>query len=178
MKIILVGYRACGKTTVGRLVARRLGLDFVDLDREIEASCGCSIRELVAAQGWETFRARERELLARSIGRENLVLATGGGAILHQEVWPRLMASGLVIWLDASHETIVGRLQRDAATAGQRPSLTGAGVAEEVAAVLAVRTPLYQAGCHLRLDTDGLPVAAIVDRIVAVASSWPAATVP
>ena len=153
LKIILTGYRACGKSVVGRLLALRLGIDFLDMDREIEAREGCSISAMVARHGWPYFREREQQLLAELIGRERLVVATGGGAIMHEEVWQRLQATALVVWLRADIATIAARLAGDAATAGQRPSLTGETVIREIEGVLAERTPLYQKGSHLAVDT-------------------------
>lgn len=151
--IFLTGYRATGKSAVGRLLASRLGRPFLDMDRLIEERQGCTIKELVAARGWPHFREEERKLLAELAGRAGLVVATGGGAILHRQAWAALRASGLVVWLTADRETICRRLAADAATEGQRPSLTGRDIEEEVAGVLAERTPLYREGSDLAIDT-------------------------
>lgn len=151
--IILTGFRATGKSAVGRLLAHRLGLAFLDADRLIEERQGCSIKKLVAARGWAHFREVERELLEELAGRSGLVIATGGGAILHRQAWAALRASGVVVWLTADQKTICRRLAADAATEGQRPSLTGRGIEEEVAAVLAERESLYREGSDLTIDT-------------------------
>jgi len=164
-KIILTGYRATGKSSVGPLLAQRLGLDFLDMDGLIEERAGCRIRELVASRGWDHFRALERDLLAELVSRGNAVISTGGGAILHQGVWPQLAQTGLVVWLAADIDTICRRLQGDGKSSSQRPSLTGADIYTEVALVLAEREPLYAKGSHLTIDTSAKSVAEIVARI-------------
>ncbi len=171
LKIILTGYRACGKSLVGRLLAQRLGFDFLDMDKEIEAREDCSISEMVAAHGWPYFRECERKLLEELVDREGLVVATGGGAILHEEVWSRLQVSGLVVWLSADTATIAARLAADAVSAGQRPSLTGDSITLEIESVLAERLPLYEKGSHLRIDTGSRRPAEIVEVVV---SAWQA----
>lgn len=98
-KIVLTGYRATGKTSVGRILAERLFFSFLDTDREIEKQQGKSISEMVAEHGWNYFRAVERDFLSSLLSRENLVVAPGGGAILHREVWIKLMETSLVVWL-------------------------------------------------------------------------------
>ncbi|MDH4319987.1 MAG: shikimate kinase [Desulfobulbaceae bacterium] len=169
LKIILTGYRACGKSLVGRLLAERLGIDFLDMDKEIEAREGCTISAMVAAHGWPYFRERERGLLAELVGRDRLVVATGGGAIMHAEVWQQLKETGLVVWLRADTATIAARLNADEATNGQRPSLTGDSITREIAAVLAERIPMYQKGSHLTVDTSYRSPEEIVEQI---ATAW------
>ena len=170
-KIILTGYRACGKSVVGRLLAERFGVDFLDMDKEIEAREGLSISEMVAAHGWPYFRERERRLLAELVDRDRVVVATGGGAIMHEEDWRRLQETGLVVWLTADIATIVARLNADAATQGQRPSLTGNSITREIETVLAERIPLYEKGSHLKIDTGGRTPEEIVGIVVAARES-------
>lgn len=165
LKIILTGYRACGKSLVGRLLAQRFGIAFLDMDKEIESRAGCSISEMVARHGWPFFREREQQLLAELVERDCMVVATGGGAILHQEVWQRLQATGLVVWLQADTATIAARLADDAATQGQRPSLTGDSVIREIETVLNQRIPLYQKGSHLAIDTGSRTPEEIVELV-------------
>jgi shikimate kinase len=162
-KIILTGYRATGKSTVGRVLAARLKVAFIDMDEILVARHG-EIRELVRERGWDYFRAREEELLAELVGCRAAVISTGGGAVLHQAVWQQLKETGLVVWLAVDPATISRRLAADAASAGQRPSLTGGDIQEEAARVLAEREPLYRAGAHLVVDATR-PVAAVVAAI-------------
>lgn len=166
-KIILIGYRATGKTSVGKLLANHLRFDFVDMDKEVEARENSAISDLVSLHGWNYFRQKEAELLDELIAQtNNLVIATGGGAILHQEIWPKVMAAGMVVWLTADMQTICCRLSADAVTAGQRPSLTGCGTQQEVAEVLAQREPLYRAGSHCAVDTGNKSIDEIVEAIL------------
>jgi shikimate kinase len=152
--IILTGYRATGKSLIGRMLARRLAREFLDTDRVIEQQQGCTIREMVATRGWPYFRQLERELLQDLAGRRNLVIATGGGAIQHREDWALLKASGLVVWLTAERATICRRLAGDGRTMEQRPALTCQGLEAEIDSMLREREPLYREGSHLVVDTD------------------------
>lgn len=163
--IILTGYRATGKSTVGRLVAEELGFAFLDTDQELEKRLGRPISTVVAEQGWPFFRQQENELLLELAHRQSTVIATGGGAILHRKAWQRLLASSLVVWLTAPVAVIHQRLMDDAASAGQRPSLTGANILDEVRAVLFEREPLYRQGSHLAIDTTDNDPAAVA-RII------------
>lgn len=162
--VFLIGFRATGKTTVAKILAGRLGLTPVDMDEVLRRRFG-PIDVIVAGHGWEWFRAREKELLAELAAKSGQVVATGGGAILHQDLWPQVMAAGLVVWLTAEPEVIRKRLQTDQATAAQRPSLTGRAAADEIEEVLASRAPLYRAGSHLFLPTDNTPPAELAERI-------------
>ncbi|MDR9500932.1 MAG: shikimate kinase [Desulfurivibrionaceae bacterium] len=163
--ILLIGYRATGKSTIGRLLARRLARPFVDADQAIEKKAGATIAAMVASHGWDFFRAREKEMLLELNRRAGQVIACGGGAILHQDIWPRLKESAFVVWLQADTETICRRLAGDQATPSQRPTLSGQDIYTEVADILAARAPLYAAGSHLALDATGR-LEDIVEKII------------
>lgn len=165
-KIILTGYRATGKTTIGRLVALQLDFAFLDTDREIEIRQGRTISSMVTENGWPFFRTLERQYLTGLVDRENLVVAPGGGAVLHQDIWQQLMESSLVVWLRADARTIIKRINADAATPGQRPALTDADMTTEVKRVLAERDGLYRAGSHLILNAE-LEPERLTEAIVA-----------
>lgn len=162
-RLTLVGYRACGKSTVGRLAAARLGWPFVDADAVVEEALGQPIRAFFAEHGEAAFRDAEAATLARILAKAGcLVLATGGGAVLREEN-RALFASqgGLVAYLHAPAEALQARLRHHA---GARPSLTGAGVADEVPALLALRDPLYRAVAGVVVDaTRG--TAAVADEL-------------
>lgn len=152
VSIILIGYRATGKTSVGKALAASLHLSFIDVDQYIEQREACCITDMVKEHGWPYFREKEKSSLLELTGKENHVIATGGGAILHQDIWPTVKERGLVIWLKADTDTICKRLAADSVSDSQRPSLTGTGIQQEVADVLVERTPLYDKSCHLSLD--------------------------
>lgn len=167
-KIILTGYRATGKTLVGLMLAQHLHLDFLDMDEMLEARAGQPIRQIVAQQGWGQFRLLERDLLAELVCRKDVVISTGGGAILHQEIWNLLRQTGLTVWLTADIDTICSRLAADGKSTSQRPSLTDSDIYAEVAQVLAEREPLYEKGSHLTVDTSNKTSGEIVHIIETV----------
>jgi shikimate kinase len=138
----------------------------VDLDQVLVAEAGRSIAEIVAQEGWPGFRRREKELVARYARQAGQVLAPGGGAVLDLENVAILRETGLVIWLTADPATLRARLIQDQGGREFRPSLTGADPAAEMEKVLAEREPLYRAAAHLVLDTAGLAVDEVANRIL------------
>ena len=151
MNVVLIGYRGTGKSTVGKLVAARLGRPIVSTDQEIVRRAGSAIPDIVAAHGWDYFRDLESQVCQELAGRDNLVIDTGGGAILRQKNVDVLKSNGRLIWLTASVETIAARIGRDA----QRPSLTGTkSHVEEIREVLSERVPKYQAAADFSVATD------------------------
>lgn len=165
MIITLIGYRGTGKSSVAPALAARLGWTAVDADRELEQRAGLTIREIFDRGGEPEFRRLERETLVDLLGREQLVLAAGGGAILNPATRADFRHAGPVVWLQASVKTIVDRLLHDGVTAHQRPSLTGRSTVDEVADVLKTREPLYREIANIIIPTDQRSIAAIVDDI-------------
>jgi shikimate kinase len=165
-RLSLIGYRACGKSTIGPLAAQRLGWPFCDLDQAITASIGMPIAAYFSAHGESAFRDAESRGLRATLEKPgDLVLATGGGCILREENRGILRASGgICVYLAVPEQILSERLRRDA---GGRPSLTGNSVADEVGRVLAVREPLYRAVAHVVLDGTRA-IAALVDEVVAL----------
>jgi len=160
--IFLVGPRACGKTSLGRRLAKRLGHEFLDTDELVVERAGMSIAELVAANGWDVFRDAESKALelacAPAPDARGRVVATGGGMVLRQENRSRMREAGRVVYLKAPLETLAARLHRSPIP-GQRPALTDKSAEDELRHVLAEREALYQAAAHLVLDaTASFPV--------------------
>ena len=166
--IFLIGYRCTGKTSAGKTLAAKLGLTFVDSDRVIVAEIGSSIAEFIAAKGWAAFREKERKVIDRLSEMDRQVVAAGGGAVVATENVRRMRSSGKVIWLQALPDTIRRRMQTDAGTAGNRPSLTGQGSLEEIAAVLDERKHLYAGAAHHLIDTDDLDTDEVVEKIIEI----------
>ena len=166
--IILTGFRATGKTPVGKIVAEQLGYTFLDTDVELCRQLGASIAEVVARHGWSCFRQAEAELLVRLSLLTRQVIATGGGAVEHQQQWQKLRQGNFVVWLDADVATIQSRLASDPVTANQRPALLSArDTAEnEIVVLVQRRAPLYAAGSDMRLETDGVSPAHLAARIL------------
>lgn len=162
MNIVLIGYRGTGKTAAAALLAAHCNLAVVHLDAEIERSAGQPIPQIVTERGWPGFRDLEEEVVRTWAARDGLVLDCGGGVVEREANFARLRSAGPVFWLTASVPTIVQRI----AGAAHRPSLTGTKTfTEEVAEVLARRTPLYQRLAHYRIDTDDRTVAEVVTEI-------------
>lgn len=165
MVISLIGGRGSGKTTVGGALAGRLGWAFLDADAEVVRREGREIPRIFSEDGEAAFREREAAAIAAALGRPgDAVLATGGGAVLNAATRDRLRAAGPVVWLTADAETLADRVAADADT---RPSLTGRPAAEEMADVLASRTPLYQKTATITEPVGGRTVEDVVSSIVA-----------
>lgn len=146
--LVLVGPMGAGKSSIGRRLARRLGLGFVDLDREIEERTGASVSTIFECEGEEGFRTRERAALADVLEGSGLVVATGGGAVLDAGNRDLMRARGFVVYLHVAVEEQLQRLARDRT----RPLLAG-GDREAVLRRLAEeRGPLYRDASHLRFD--------------------------
>lgn len=153
-RIVLVGYRGTGKTTVAQTLAERLDWAWVDADDALETAAGKSIREIFASDGEPAFRELEAALLGTLLRRTLTIVATGGGVVLREENRQQLLEAGPVVWLTASVETLVERLLGDATTRERRPSLTGLPGAEEIASLLLIREPLYRSVATLIVDTE------------------------
>jgi shikimate kinase len=166
MKIILIGYRASGKSTVGVLLARKLKIPFCDTDAQVEAAVGMPIKEMVARHGWEYFRAREKAAIKELMRKEDSVIATGGGAVLDDENVKLLKMMGKVIWLDAALPDIIGRLEADAESCARRPQFTESDLLCETTEVLKERIPLYEKAADYSLDTFGKSGTQVAEEIV------------
>ncbi|MCA9074321.1 MAG: shikimate kinase [Planctomycetaceae bacterium] len=166
MVITLIGYRGTGKSTVAAPLASRLGWDWLDADDVIEANVGKSIREIFAVDGEDVFRKHERTTMQALFGRDKLIIAAGGGAVLNHETRRDMQSAGPVIWLTASVDTILSRMQGDATTADRRPNLTNDGGRREVEQVLAIREPLYRECADIIISTEEKDVDTLVDEIM------------
>ncbi|MBM4275564.1 MAG: shikimate kinase AroL [Deltaproteobacteria bacterium] len=164
--LVLIGYRATGKTAVGRRLAVLLNRPFVDLDQVLVEEAGQTIAEIVAQRGWEEFRRREKELVGRYGLRQGLVLATGGGVVLDLDNIRILRKNGIVIWLTADPATIQGRLIFDPGEES-RPSLTGKDLISEVREVLKARQHLYLAAAQIIINTVDQTVEEVTERVLA-----------
>ncbi|MEP3477716.1 MAG: shikimate kinase [Fuerstiella sp.] len=168
MILTLIGYRGCGKSSIAPLIAASLECNWVDSDREIERLAGKSIAQIFAEQGESSFRDLESEVLENLCrSAQPVVIAAGGGAILREQNRIALKAAGPVVWLTADVAVLAERIQQDSATDANRPSLTGAGVVQEIQEVLDVRMPLYQDAATCTVSTDGRTVVEICQTVLA-----------
>ena len=154
-KVILTGYRATGKSSIGKILADLLGFGFIDTDEAIEKRQGETITEMVGRGGWDLFRRKEENLLLELARSRNNVIATGGGSVMHEKAWIKLRQNALVVWLTADIKTICRRLAADSDTEDQRPPLTEMGTMDEIAMVLNQRQPLYEKSSDITIDTEG-----------------------
>lgn len=164
--IFLVGFRAAGKTSVGKELAERMGWTFFDTDLVITDRTRCPIRTIVEHRGWQEFRRLEEQVLAELSQHRACIVATGGGAILHRERWRELHDRAFIVWLTATADTLVDRISHDSGTTEARPSLTGKEVLQEVEEILAEREPLYRETAHMIVDTNRYGRADIVSMII------------
>ena len=162
MNLVLIGYRGTGKSTLGKLLAERLGLSYVCLDDQIVKRAGMSIPRIVERHGWDYFRDLEEEVVREASQGDRQLIDAGGGVITREANIENLRRNGLVVLLEATVEDIVARIGSDT----QRPSLTGTkSFTEEVEEVLQQRRPLYEKAAHHCVNTSELSVEEAVDRI-------------
>lgn len=160
--VFLTGFMGTGKSTVGRALARRLGKTFVDADTEIERLEGMTVARIFAEKGEEVFRRTEREVIA-ALAQGDAVVALGGGAIVDDGNFRTMRESGPIVCLTASVEEILRRVGHDR----RRPLLAGDDRVQRVRELLEARRSAYSRA-DFEIETTGLEVETVVDRIVAV----------
>ena len=154
--LFLVGMMGAGKTTIGRILARRMKRAFLDSDQEIEQRCGVAVPVIFDIEGEPGFRAREAQVIAELTAREGVVLATGGGAVLDPESRRRLASRGTVVYLHAVPSDLYDRVRHDK----NRPLLATADPLAKLENLYAERDPLYREIADVIVDTgrQGAPV--------------------
>jgi shikimate kinase len=160
--ITLIGLPGSGKSTVGRQLARRLDLPFIDSDPEIEKRIGCSIREYFEREGEERFRDAEEATIAEITQIHKGVLSTGGGTVLRPANRAQLRATGHVIYLRSNPEEVFKRLRHDR----NRPLLQVGDPLQRLKDLFAQRDPLYRETAHFVVETGRPSVATLVNMIV------------
>jgi XRE family aerobic/anaerobic benzoate catabolism transcriptional regulator len=157
--IALLGLRGAGKTTIGKQLARRLRVPFVELDRRIEQAAAMSLGELFSVYGEDYYRRLERETLAGLLAnKQRMVLATGGGIVTSPETYALLKQSAVTVWLRAAPEDHWNRVLRQG---DRRPMANHPQALADLRRLLAARQPLYASADHT-IDTSGRPVAPVV----------------
>ncbi|MDA1100725.1 MAG: shikimate kinase [Proteobacteria bacterium] len=159
--VVLVGLMGAGKSSVGRRLAKRLGLPFFDADQEIEKAAGCSIEEIFNRHGEAAFRSGERRVIARLLEAGPHVLATGGGAFMDPATRAAISKKGISVWLDAELEVLLERvLRRD-----NRPLLQQGDPEQILRGLIAERAPIY-ALADLTVTSGRGPHEDVVEQIV------------
>lgn len=151
-----------GKSTIGRLLARRMGLEFVDSDRAVEARSGVDIPTIFDFEGEAGFRQRERAMIDELTRRDGIVLATGGGAVLDPDNRENLSHRGLTVYLVTTVDEQLRRTRHDQ----RRPLLQGGDRRATLERLQRERDPLYRAAATLVIETDGRRSAATADRLL------------
>lgn len=160
--LILIGPMGSGKTTVGKQLAKRLRMDFVDSDHMIEDRCGVSISTIFDIEGEEGFRKRETKMLEELCDRSGIVLATGGGAITVEENRILLRKSGFVVYLKTSIETQLARTQKNQ----NRPLLENVNAEKKLSELMEERGVLYEQEADLVVTSGERVVSKVVDEVV------------
>ena len=165
--IVLVGLMGVGKSTVGRRLAKRLGLQFVDTDEEIEKAADHSIAEIFERFGEPSFRDGERRVIARLIEGPPKVIATGGGAFMNGETRKLILERCIAVWIDVKVETLAERVSRR----NNRPLLRDKDPLAFLKELARVRNPIY-AEAHLRVEGEPAPHEQCVQQILDALSEW------
>lgn len=161
--VVLVGLMGAGKSAVGRRLAARLGIPFIDADAEIEKAAGCTISEIFERDGEESFRDGERRVIARLLDSEPVhVLATGGGAFVDPETRALIRNKGISLWLRADLDVLFERVNRRS----HRPLLKTADPKGTLAALMEKRYPVY-AEADITVESGDGPIGAMVDKVLA-----------
>ena len=158
--VVLVGLMGAGKTTIGRKLAARLGMRFVDADEEIERAAGLSVKDIFAKYGEAEFRSGERRVIARLLQEPPLVLATGGGAFMDKETRGEILAHAISVWLKADLDL----LERRVARRNTRPLLNTGNPREILARLMDERYPVY-AEANVMVEARDQPQGAMVQAI-------------
>jgi shikimate kinase len=165
--IFLIGYRGTGKTTVARELAARLGWKWIDADDVVEQQAGKTIARIFAEHGESAFRDFETSAVTSLCMKTQAVVALGGGAVLREVNRQSINATAEpVVWLTATVDTILARVNADQSSSARRPNLTTAGGREEVDSLLVERMPLYRECATLVVDTDGKTATDVVEEIL------------
>jgi shikimate kinase len=160
LNIILIGYRGSGKSTIGRMLAKKLSMEFADSDRLIENSTGKSIERIFSEEGEPAFRKYEEQEIRKLSGFDNHVISLGGGAVLNEKNVASFRGNSVIIYLEASPETLYERTKRSS-----RPRLTGEqSLYSEIEVLLEKRRPLYEKSCDFKVSTEK-PFVLIVNEI-------------
>ena len=160
--IVLVGLMGAGKSSIGRRLAQRLALDFLDADAEIERAAGCTIEEIFARFGEPAFRDGERRVILRLLeDRAPIVLATGGGAYMDPETRAAIRQHGIAVWLRADIDVLLRRVARRS----NRPLLKQGDPREVLERLIALRHPVY-AEADVVVESDEQPAETTVERVV------------
>ncbi|MDR0625250.1 MAG: shikimate kinase [Holosporales bacterium] len=165
--IALVGLMGCGKTSIGRRLAKRLEMLFYDSDQEVETAAGCSMKEIYSVFGEEALRRGERSVIARLLNQPPHVLATGGSSIIDEETQQLLKEKAITVWLNADLEMLVARVSRR----NDRPLIRGGNQKEVLEKLIEQCYPVYRRS-DIQLQTFDEAASTTVDRVILAISEF------
>jgi len=161
-RLVFIGFRGTGKTTLSQAVAQKIGWHYCSTDALIEEHTQKSITEIVSSRGWAYFRQLEQEILKQVVRWQNVVIDCGGGVIEDERNMELLAPDSFIVWVDAQPDVVIQRLKR----MGGRPLLSLSGLKEDVLFHYQRRQPLYAKYAHFKVDTTQTHVVQIVNAIV------------
>lgn len=165
-RIVLIGYRASGKTSVGISLSNLLSWRFLDLDEEIEREAGCTIDRIVERGGWDEFRNIEQTTIKKLCKKPQYVIAPGGGAVMNADNVVNLKRKSRVFWLQADAATLLARMKDDPLSPSRRPPLTGLSPEKEVERLLQEREPFYKEASDTIIETQDRSIREVVEKIL------------
>lgn len=171
MNIVLIGFRGTGKSTVGKLLAKRLERNFIDSDKYIESSTGKTIKRIFEEDGEDGFRKIEASTIAELSKTDNKVISAGGGAILKEENVKNLKENGFLVLLEATPEIIHNRIAQDEKTTQQRPSLTDKKPLDEIKHLIMKREHAYKNAADYIINTSYVSCEDIVKEIITIVNT-------
>jgi shikimate kinase len=159
--IVLVGLMGCGKTSIGKRLAKKLEIPFHDSDHAVEESAGCPIKDIFDIYGEEAFRSGEQRVIARLLEQPTHILATGGGSFMNPPTRDLIKEKSISVWLNADLNTLAARVSRR----NDRPLLEGNNQREVLEALIAERYPIYETA-DIHVPTMDEPTNCTVDRVI------------
>jgi shikimate kinase len=159
--VVLIGMMGVGKTSIGRRLAKKLGVDFIDSDHEVEIAAKCSVADIFEIYGEDAFRDVERRVIQRLLSDKPLILATGGGAFTDEETVRIIQENGISVWLKAEAETLLPRLERR----DHRPQFHPGDIEEELKQLMEKYYPFYEKAV-IHVDCTGSSPEATTDKIL------------
>lgn len=168
MNIVLIGFRCTGKTSVGKSLSEKLGLEFIDADDVIKQRAGSTISKLFQTRGETYFRLLESDVITELAKRDSKIIAAGGGAVLKYKNVKNLKRQGILIRLKADRDTVYKRIMKDARTKTQRPPLTKQNLYQEIKELMKFRQHYYQRAADYTVNTTDKTIETVVDEVLQI----------
>ena len=172
MNFFLIGYRAVGKTSLGKMLAKKMCFDFIDTDEIIIKKENKTIDKIIKEKGWKYFRDKEEETIKKVSSLKKHIIATGGGSILRENNIKNMQQNGKIIWLKADIKTIESRIKQDKISQANRPALSNHNLIIEIEKTLNERYYIYKKIADFSFDTSKSSLEKLLDDIFIVTSKY------